>query len=143
MWPDGRRRKSWSTLSPPPPPPSGTMNWAPDTGQYILYTLQRTKRLAMTFSFSDSDVSVLPLPPPLPRPKQCFQVLACIHCHIHQKPRQFNFRSFTATYQKICCCMIFQSPATIRNKKHNVWEGILSFLFFLLSIFGLNITKIF
>jgi hypothetical protein len=39
------------------------------------------------------------------------------------------FEAFTATYQKICCCMIFQS-IIIKNKKHNVWGGILSFFYF-------------
>ncbi len=60
----------------------------------------------------------------------CCQVLTSIHGHIRQKPPAI-FEAFTATYQKICCCMIFQSPKTMKKttKKHSVWEGILSFFY--------------
>jgi hypothetical protein len=64
------------------------------------------------------------------------------HLRPHSPKTTAIFEAFTATYEKICCCMIFQSTTTIKKqKKHNVWEGILPF-FFLLSIFEVNITQI-
>jgi hypothetical protein len=64
------------------------------------------------------------------------------HSRPHSPKTTAIFEAFTATYQQICCCMIFQSTTTI-TKKHNVWGGIWSFFLFLLCIFGLNIKQIF
>ncbi len=51
------------------------------------------------------------------------------HSRPHSPKTRAIFEAFTATYQQISCCMIFQST-TIKNKKHNVWGGILSFFYF-------------
>jgi len=39
------------------------------------------------------------------------------HSRPHSPKTTAIFKAFTATYQKICCCMIFQSTTTIKNKK--------------------------
>jgi hypothetical protein len=66
------------------------------------------------------------------------------HSRPHFPKTTAIFKAYTATYQKIFRCMIFQSTTSVKNrKKHNVWGGILSFFLFLLSISGLNRTKIF
>ncbi len=39
------------------------------------------------------------------------------HSRLHSPKTTAIFEAFTATYKKICCCMLFQSTTTKRNKK--------------------------
>ncbi len=100
---------------------------------------QRTKKLKdskpMIVHFWNSIRCQNQKPSQLPGPEK--------HSRPHLPKTMAIFEAFTATYQKICPCMIFQSTTTIKDKKHHLCGGILSFLLFLLSIFGLNITQIF
>jgi hypothetical protein len=64
------------------------------------------------------------------------------HLWPHSPKTTVIFKAFTATYQKISCCMIFQSTTTIKNEKNLMFGE--RFLFFISGlILGLNITQIF
>jgi hypothetical protein len=69
---------------------------------------------------------VLPVPEKLSRP--------------HSIKTTAIFEAFTATYPKICRCMIFQSTTTTTTKNIKFGEGFIIFLF-LLPIFGLKKHK--
>jgi hypothetical protein len=76
-------------------------------------------------------------------------LLPCLDKHLwpHSPKTTVIFEAFTATYQKISCCMIFQSTTTMKNEKNLMFgEG---FIFFISGLhFGIkhyinfrNLTK--
>jgi hypothetical protein len=60
------------------------------------------------------------------------------HSRPHLPKTTAIFEDYTATYQKFCQCIIFQSTTTIINQNLMFGEGFCYFLL-LLSIFGFNI----
>ncbi len=68
----------------------------------LLFCAWQSKETCLSSKLQNTD-SVLPGPDKHSRP--------------HSPKTTAIFKAFTATYQKICCCMIFQSTATIKNKK--------------------------
>ncbi len=52
------------------------------------------------------------------------------HSRPHSSKTTAIFEAFTATYKKFAATWYFKAPITIKNKKHNVWEGIFSFFYF-------------